>query len=245
MDLILLIACFLCTITVPFVIGRRVIRYARQVPPAPLGLPDIAVLRRRFVRVVFGLAVLTGLANLVVGACTDQRGFSRGILVMWPWVALATAIAACVAPLVVRGVRGDAWATSSTVLPVTGLALSLPLTLHAVVFCGMHESWTSFDDWCGASLIAAGFAHLVFAALLCVRTLSLARSGRSPVSVYELFTFTTLAAAVPGVIFGMGITAVTGLPILPVIWGVGWLARREHAATSSGLPRAIVSPCRA
>ena len=245
MELIIGLAYLVGMLALLVVVGRRVARFVRMVPPAPLATPDTTVLRRRLVRVVVGLVLLVGLAHLIVAACHGREGFSRDLPFLWGCAALAAVAAACVAPFVVRFVQTDAWATSSIVLPVVGLALLLPISLHAVAFRCVHATWASLDDWCGARVVGAGIAHLVFATLFCVRAVSLARTGSSPVSVSELFLLTTLASAIPFFILAMGITAATGLAILPVIALVDWLARREHAALSVALPRAIVTPCRA
>jgi hypothetical protein len=245
MELIIGLAYLVGMLALLVVVGRRVARFVRMVPPAPLATPDTSVQRRRLVRVVVGLVQLVGLAHMIVAACHGREGFSRDLPFLWGCAALAAVAAACVAPFVVRFVQTDAWATSSIVLPVVGLALLLPISLHAVAFRCVHASWASLDDWCGASVVGAGIAHLVFATLFCVRAVSLARTGSSPVSVSELFLLTTLASAIPFFILAMGITAATGLAILPVIALVDWLARREHAALSVALPRAIVTPCRA
>lgn len=245
MDLILALAYLGGMLALLVVVGRRVARFVRLVPAAPLATPDTTVLRRRLVRVVVGLVLLVGLVHLIVDACHGRDGFSRELPFIWGCAALAAVAAACVAPFIVRFVQSDAWATSSIVLPVVGLALLLPISLHAVAFRCVHATWASLDDWCGASLVGAGIAHLVFATLFSVRTISLARTGTSPISVSELFLVTTLASAIPFFILAMGITAATGLAILPVIALVDWLARRDHAALSAALPRAIVAPCRA
>lgn len=243
MDVIIGLAYLGAMIVCLVVCGRGVVRHLRQVPARLERAPDQRVLRYRFVRVVVGLALVIGFLRFVGHACADEPGFSRGIVVPWEYAGLAALVAAVLAPLVVRRVSGDAWATSSLVLPVVGIALLLPLTLHYAAFRIAGER--AMDEWCVAGLVIAAVPHIVFALLFSARTVSLARTGASTLAVGELFALTTLAGALPGFIFGMGLVALTGVFFLPVISLVDWLAVREHAATAAGLPRAIVAPCRA
>lgn len=228
-----------------FVVVRSVARHVRKLPPASPAAADTRVLRHRFVRVIVGVTLLAGVLGVIGAAITEHPVIAPDLLRIWPAAAIAGVIASCVAPLVVRRVAGDAWATSSIVLPATGIALLLPLTLHILAFHWAGESWASVDDWCGLAVAGTFVAHIVFAVLLGVRAVSIARSGKSALSVGELFLLTTLASAFPFFVLSMADTAVTGLLILPAISFVSWIAAREHAALSSGLPRAIVSPCRA
>lgn len=222
---------------------RRLVRHVRAVPARPAASPDARVLRRRFVRGVFGLALLVGMVRFVGDAIPKGDGYSRELLVVWEHAGLAVLAAMLVAPLVVRLVSGDAWATSSIVLPVAGIAVALPLTLHFLAFLAVGER--TMDDWAAIALIGSAIPHAVFATLFAARTVSLVRTGETALPIGELFTITTVAGAVPGFIIGMGFVALTGVFVLPVISLVEWLALREHAATATGLPRAIVAPCRA
>lgn len=242
MDLIIGLAYLAGMLAVAVMLGRRIVRHLRQVPPRLQAAPDVRVLRQRFVRVVFGLALVIGFLHFIGGVCAHEAGFSRDLLGVWKHAGLAALAAAIVAPLVARRVSGDAWATSSIVLPVIGLALVLPLTLHLAAFAAVGSP---MDEWCGAGLVGAGIAHVVFAILFAARTVSLARSGKTTLSIAELFLLTTLAGAIPFFVLGMGIVALTGVFVVPVISLAEWLALREHAATAAGLPRAIVAPCRA
>ncbi|HSN29115.1 MAG TPA: hypothetical protein VLT45_22660 [Kofleriaceae bacterium] len=226
-------------------VARRTVRFVRTVPPAMPAARDTRVLWSRFVRVVVGLVLVAGFAKIVVDACLGQRGVGPGLGFAWETAGLAGLAAAIIGPLAVRHLADDAWPTASFVLPVAGLALLLPISLHGVVFWLRHETISSFDDWCGLSVIGAGVATLVFSALFAARALSLARTGRSHVSVGEIFWLTTIASAFPFFILGMAMTAATGLFVLPAIYLIDRLALREHAATAIALPRAIVSPCRA
>jgi len=241
MDLVIGLAYLAGMIAIAVMRGRRVVRHVRAVPPRPQAEPDVRVLRRRFVRVVFGLALVAGFCHFVGGACA-RPSYAFDLFGAWKHAGLAAIAAGLVAPMVVRRISGDAWATSSIVLPVVGIALLLPLTLHRAAFAIVGQT---MDEWCVFRLVGAGIAHLVFAILFAARTVSLARSGQTALSIGELFMLVTLAGALPFFVLGMGIVALTGVFILPVISLVEWLALREHAATAAGLPRAIVAPCRA
>ena len=243
MGLIIALGWLGCVIASAVFVVRRIVRHVRQVPARPQAAPDLRILRHRFVRVVFGVALVTGFVQFVTKACAYDEGYSRGLFVIWEHAGLALVAAIIVAPLVARWVSGDAWATSSIVLPTAGIALVLPLTLHLGVFLMFGEK--TMDEWCVAGLLGAGVAHVTFAILFAARTVSLVRSGQTALSVGELFAITTMAGGVPYFIFGMGVTALTGVFILPVISLAESLALREHAATAAGLPRAIVTPCRA
>lgn len=245
MEIFIALAYLAGMIVVLIGVARRTIEFVRQVPPARPAARGTAVLCARFVRVVVGLVLVAGFAKIAVAACLGRAGVGPGLAFAWEAAAVAGVAAACVAPLVVRRLADDAWATSSFVLPVAGIALLLPISLHGVVFWLRHETISSFDGWCGLSIVGATVATLVFSALFAARALSLARTGRSAVSVGEIFWLTTVASAFPFFILGMAVTAATGLFVVPVICLVDHLALREHAATAITLPRAIVSPCRA
>lgn len=244
MELIIALAYLAGMIVVLVGVARRTVEHVRQVPPASPAARGTAVLCARFVRVVVGLVLVAGFAKIVVAACAGHPGVGPGLAFAWEAAAVAGVAAACIAPLVVRRLADDAWATSSFVLPVAGIALLLPISLHGIAFWLRHETLSSFDDWCGLGVVAASVATLVFAALFAARALSLARTGRSGVSIGEIFWLTTIASAFPFFILGMAVTAATGMFVVPVIWLVDRLALREHAATSFALPRAIVSACR-
>lgn len=115
----------------------------------------------------------------------------------------------------------------SLALPMAGISLLAPLSLHLVVWCVLGDGdigsrrWLSgFDWWICASLLLVGIAHVVLAGL-CVRfagkvaDASLASlSRKSPMSGWAVLGWTVLAACVPGVIafaIPVAIVFVTGV----------------------------------
>ena len=115
----------------------------------------------------------------------------------------------------------------SILMPLVGMSLLLPLTIHAGVAL-MTGSLGTYDRWIVASALLVGHAHLV----LCLCCWSYARRVRSS-TADELarrghrdwaraLGFTTLAAAVPGLLLlavPPVLTAVTGVFFIPFMYG--------------------------
>lgn len=208
------------------------------------------VFARRAGRLAFGVVLLLGAVYLVLTMCFSGHGGHEGDaarILEWTWLLAAGAGVAvwAIAAWLRAPTDSDAVLTESLVLPTLGAALLLPLTLHLLVFRLLDgHSWASeFDDWVGLSLVITGPAHLVFAILSAVRAskLAIGLPAPSPLKIYGL---TVAASCLPFVLL-MAIppvlVAITGLPILPLLYGMERLIARERAALAAvtALPRAV------
>jgi hypothetical protein len=152
-----------------------------------------------------------------------------------PWRDLAR-LARRAAPSTLRQ-RASALETASVVWPLVGLALVLPISIHAIVGELFGVGW-DFSRWIGLSAIVAGPAHvaLVVCALLYARRL---RKSALPINGWpgwRAFAITTGVSVVP---FGIWVlppllVAATGLLFIP--WSFEWVGRaveRERIAIIS------------
>ena len=115
-------------------------------------------------------------------------------------------------------------------MPMAGIALLAPLTIHLVVSMLFTRSGlilSSFDTWIRMSLVLVGLGHVVLAGL-CVRfarrvarvTLAELEWG-SPASGWAALGWTVLASCLPGAIALLIppiLVAATGLPVVPVLF---------------------------
>lgn len=122
---------------------------------------------------------------------------------------------------------------TSVALPMAGVSLLAPLSIHLVVWSvlGGHvgsERWLEgFDGWIGASLLLVGIAHATLA-YLCGRFADkvgasslVALSHRSPMSGWAAFGWTVLASCLPGIValaIPPMIVAATGIVFIPYMF---------------------------
>jgi hypothetical protein len=125
--------------------------------------------------------------------------------------------------------RGDAWLRASLVIPAVGLALALPLTLHALWFA---MTGGNFDSWVRLSVAVVGFAHVVFALTFGMRAAQLARTAQPTMTIGSVFLWSVCASVIPwGLLFlPETLTLITGVAILPVLHLFTEVARREREA---------------
>jgi hypothetical protein len=144
--------------------------------------------------------------------------------------------------------RVDSWEPASVALPLMALALYMPLTLHSVVISldylaplldGRMSAFNypqfieKASDWIDVSMRIVGHAHLVlagfclaFAARLRTTDAAALAAGATRGAGLKAVGWTTLAAAVPGVLFlalPPLITGATGVVFVPAMFA---LARR-------------------
>jgi hypothetical protein len=114
----------------------------------------------------------------------------------------------------------------SVVLPMIGMSLLMPLTIHAAVSLGTGTIG-SYDVWIRISTVLVGHAHLVLA-LCCWRYARLIRGSSSEALTLRgqrdwgrALGFTTLAAAIPGLLIAAVppiLTVLTGLLFIPFMF---------------------------
>lgn len=159
-----------------------------------------------------------------------------------------------------RVLASAAW--QSMALPLAGVALLLPLTLHFLVAqmlgissyaYGLWPAFVDFDEWVVVSMILVGHSHILLAVLAWRfgKRLSAPPAYQPPAGSsragWRAYGFTVLSSVLPGGILfvvPVVIVAVTGL-FVPLLfaWAEG-VVNREHAAVElTMLP--IVAPPRA
>lgn len=119
-------------------------------------------------------------------------------------------------------------------LPMAGISLLAPLSIHLLVWCAGgdwelgSERWLrGFDWWIAASLLLVGIAHVVLA-LLCARfaqrvgdTPLQLLSAKSPMSGWAVLGWTIVASCIPGLIaFAIPVVVVliTGVAFVPLMF---------------------------
>lgn len=217
-------------------------------PPVPS-----RIFARRIARIAFGVVLLAGMVALVVAAAAGSShgelppGRSAAQILGTTWFAATVAAAAAYALAAALPLRlaPDALFVPSLVVPAAGGALILPLTLHLLFLLMMGARSSGFDEWVRWSLVITGVAHLVFAAACVVRVRRLA-TGDASMTPGRIFWITVTATCLPFVVlWGIPpvVVALTGLPILPLLYGMKPLIdheRDEIAALPAQLPRAAL-----
>lgn len=197
-------------------------------------------------RVAFGAVLLVGAAVLVGKAQLHMSGDDAqtpGIIAgTWLLATAAAAVAYAIASYLPPAGRRDRLLQLSLVVPAAGIALVLPISLHLLWCVALDRSLVGFDEWVGLSMLFAGFAHVMFALLACLRASQLAR-GVPAVSASTIYFACVAAGSLPFPVLPSIIIALTGLPIVPLLLAMKPLAAREREAPAP-LPRAIVRPLR-
>lgn len=213
------------------------------------------VLGRRAGRIAFGLVLVVGMASIAYEAIHGRGIWSsfggpfsdnafahplhagRIMAVTWAAAVAAYAITRLVVWWVAPAPRGDALLRASLVVPAVGLALALPLGLHALWFL---ITGGELDGWVRMSVAVVGLSHLVFALTFGMHAAQLAR-GTPRMTIGGIFLWSTCASIIPWGLFVLPeiLTAITGLFVLPVLHIFDALAERDRDALPS-LPRAKV-----
>lgn len=176
-------------------------------------------------RLAFGIVVLGGVAALawqVVAsraASTPQPDTVRVIGTTW-LAALATGGAVHAAVRVFPSLRIMPRGITSFVVPAVGVALLLPITIHALWYLASGAVPWSFDRWATFALQVTAPSHVCFAIMVGRRATQLAR-GHAPVSVARIFVATVAVASfpfgIPMLMLPSVVVALTGIPIVPVL----------------------------
>jgi hypothetical protein len=117
------------------------------------------------------------------------------------------------------------------VVPIVGIALMGPLTLHAPVVLWL-DSAQGFETWVQISLVITGFAHLTFAALCAFHAADLVRD-RPAMALGKILWITVAASCVPGLMWYAippMLVGVTGALLLPVLHAMRGIANGERIA---------------
>lgn len=230
--------------------------------PGPLPVPLLdptRVFARRIARIASGVVLQAGMLALVAAAVSGSfraqpSPLNAAQIIGYTWFAAAVVGAAAypIAAALQLRLRPEALFVPSLTIPVAGVALILPLTLHLLFFAltsGLRFDQLDhgFNDWVQVSLVVTGAAHVVFAALCATRVHELAAGDAamaSPMTPPRIFRITVAVSCFPFVLmFGVPpvLVAITGLPILPLLYGMQRVVareRRELAMLPAQPPRA-------
>jgi hypothetical protein len=164
------------------------------------------IFARQVGRLAFGGVLLAGVTWLVAvlgtqsfahrGPYTPPLQYPASEIIAVTW--LAAVVAGVAAHAIAGRFAGprspDARFAASLIVPATGIALLLPITLHLPFLALLGLS--TFDVWAMGSLWITGLAHLVFAGLCALRAHELA-AGKRAVSPYAIYFATVLTSCVP------------------------------------------------
>lgn len=156
----------------------------------------------------------------------------------WP-IALAAGLAGYIVARLLRLRSSAHLRKAGYLLLAVGVALVLPLTLHLIWMAVVRGTVSTYGDWVELSVKFTGLSHIVFAGLTALRAWQLA-SGKPPLSIGIIYGCAAGAAMLPFPWLPPLIVAVTGLPILPLLYVMRPLAERDRAASGAALPTAIV-----
>ena len=193
---------------------------------------DRRALAWRVARIAAGVVLSVGGLALPINAVTHL--FSSLTLLAGTW---ALAIAAL--PLAWLGARlggralagrlGDRWLIASFAWPLAGLALLLPLSIHALVM--LDGAASKLDEWVAMSWAIVGHVHLALAGMAAWRIKRLVHE-EAALSAPAIYGITIGLAMVPGAVFLLippFLVAATGLPFLFLLWLPEMLIARERA----------------
>jgi hypothetical protein len=212
------------------------------------------IFARRIARFTFGIVLLGG-TGLLVGdvfrgalATGTHPGVDSRLFVGGLW--LAAVLAGCIAHALARGLVTEQWPpfapgllfTPSLVVPAAGVLLLLPITLHMLLALPLGVTAPTFNEWVEVSMLVAGPAHLVGAALCMWRVHRLA-IGEPAMSPWKIYLLTVLTSCVPYAVVVLPplLVAATGLPVVAMLRAVERLIDRERdevAQTTHRLPGA-------
>lgn len=196
-------------------------------------------------RVAFGLVLVAGAARVVCIAHAASHaavtGSATAVALGHAWLAATAAAVATYAILrILPQVRErEHIREASFVLPAIGAALVLPLSVHALWKLASGAGLHDFDEWAWLSIVFTGLAHVVFAISAAVRASQLAR-GKPPIHTGMIYAITIAAGMFPFPVLPSIYIALTGIPILPLVYAMKPLAARERARRGAELPVAIV-----
>jgi hypothetical protein len=247
---------------------RRELIILRHEELAAMGQEALGVRARRAGGIAAGIVGIAAMAGMALLAATDTRGATACLVLAWPAMFLARALVRAVtarsdmralhrrytpsedvADDLVRlevPVAGHVAAAArrlevpGVALPMIGLALLLPLSIHFVVYAaiaGVSDKLElpAFDKWIAVSLIVVGHCHLILA-FLCWRfaRLGTRRGGLGVddqgwvawwiVIVASVFSGLVLVFFMPFAALALvfvvpGLVTTTGLLFIPALFG--------------------------
>ena len=191
---------------------------------------DRRILARRAGRATFGMVLAAAGIGIAADAAARFPVPARTVIA-GGWIA-----ALCAVPLSWLAVRiwstlvdvgriGDRWLFVSVSAPLAGLALALPLSIHAGV--ALLVGVGDFNGWVGLSCALVGHAHIALA-ILSVRRASRLVAGEKALSPSDIFGIVTGISAIPGAVFFLVpplVVGATGLPFLYLLQ-----LQEEHVA---------------
>ncbi len=193
---------------------------------------------RRRMRIAFGVPLIAGAVAMVANGINRHVHFSLILLAAWA-LALFAVLVAHAFPC-----RRMPAAAPSLAIPMVGLCLVLPLTLHFAVGSLIGWSARDFDEWVDLSLVITGPAHLAIAGLCAYRARELTRPPRVAIPTLTIYGWTIGVSCVPFGFLWMippGLVAVTALGLVPFIAAMQPIAERERVPAGDLVPRAVAS----
>ncbi len=193
---------------------------------------------RRRMRIAFGWALIAGALAMVANGLHHRVHHATILIAAWGLAVFAVLVAHAFPSRRMPGLA------RSLAIPMIGLALTLPLTLHLgfATLVGWGNGW--FDDWVDISLVIVGPAHLAIAAMCAWRAHELAMPQRLPMSTFTIYWTTIGVSCVPFGFLWMippGLVAVTALGLVPFISAMQRIAERERVPAGDRMPRAVAS----
>jgi hypothetical protein len=200
--------------------------------PDDLSEPMQIVVARRIARITFGGVLILGALVLVHTSLSWLAAYASAV------ISFATA-------RTIPWLRDpDFLRTHSVCVPVVGLAVLVPLTIHMCLFLACGCAVRDFNDWVDFSLRITGPAHLALVACVIQRGRKLA-AGKPALTPGTIYAITVGVSCVPFAIFLAPpmIVALTGLPFFWILRRMEVVVERERAALT-GVPhvppRAVV-----
>jgi hypothetical protein len=199
------------------------------------------VIDRRRARIGFGAALIAGAIALVVAMISGLAHAYPIVGVSWAAAAGAVVLAWATQG---HGPDRDRLAVAGLVVPIVGIALFGPISVHVAIGAMAGAAAADVDVWVKASLVITGVAHAVFASLAATRAARLA-GGWPAMTPGRILGITIAVSCVPfALAFGLPplLVAVTGAPFLPVLEAMAGVAAREREelrGASGALPLAI------
>lgn len=207
--------------------------------------PTSNVIARRIGRITFGCVLILGALCLMRAAATGAHAPSAYEILTYTWLAALglTALGRRIASAIRWARDPDFLFTHSICVPMVGLALVLPLTLHMFVL-GAWWSAYDFDQWVQISMLVTGLPHLVLVIAVIARGRALV-ADRPAIRPGTIYLITIAASCVPFIVFVVPpvLVALTGLPFLVLLRWMEGTVQRERAELAHAPhvpPRAVV-----
>jgi hypothetical protein len=210
------------------------------------------IIARRLGRIAFGIVLLIGVSTLVHRALAHegsgrQASTELACIIAGAWVggaAFGWLVRLVAQAVLVRRAQAvpEALFAASLIVPIAGIALLLPITLHLPFAFAFGIS--GFQDWVYASIWITGATHVALAVMCALRAHRLAQ-GRPAMSPLRIYTIAVFISCVPFVVIVLPpiVVALTGLPFLLLLQAMETVANRERTEVAAipQLPCAIAA----